>query len=172
MNVSKVRNAAVAAAVATALGGVGTAFAATLTTPSVVFYMAGGSAEPQPVQAALCQLLSNVDVVTDVTGTISATNINSSDYLVVEGTATNAIGSVAAGTEVMVMYKFNGGSYLNGAASFGSAGGTLTYPTVASVLTGTVITKAQGGTTTTGGAASGCIHRLWRPDLPGHFDQP
>jgi hypothetical protein len=155
MNVSKARNSAIAAAVATALGSAGAAYAVNLTNPAVVFYMAGGSAEPQPVQAAVCQLLSNVDSITDAAGTISATNDFSSDYLILEGTATNTIGSIAAGTEVMVMYKFNGGSYLNGAQSFGSGAGTLSFPTVSSVITG-VTAIASGTTTNSGGPGTAC----------------
>jgi hypothetical protein len=155
MNVSKARNSAIAAAVATALGSAGAAHAVNLTSPAVVFYMAGGSAEPQPVQAAVCQLLSGVDSITDASGAITSTNNFSSDYLILEGTATNPIGSITAGTEVMVMYKFNGGSYLNGAQSFGTGGGTLSYPSVSSVITG--VTAIPSGTTSnSGGPGTAC----------------
>jgi hypothetical protein len=155
MNVSKTRNSAIAAAVATALGGAGAAYAVNLPNPAVVFYMAGGSAEPQPVQAAVCALLSSVDSITDAAGTISSTNNFSSDYLVLEGTATKAIGAITQGTEVMVMYKFNGGSYLNGAQSFGTGGGSLTYPTVSSVITGATAI-ASGTTSNSGGPGTAC----------------
>jgi hypothetical protein len=146
MNPMKVRNLAIAGAVAAALGS---AANATNVTPDYVIYTGGGSAEPIPVQVALCTLLQNVDVFTD-----ASTDGQSADYLVLEGTAINAIGGIAAGKSVMVMYKFNGGSYLNGAQYLSNSGGTLTYPTVAGVLNNAAI--PSGTFPQTGPAGSGC----------------
>jgi hypothetical protein len=130
------------------------------TTPGLVVYSGGGSAEPQPVEAAFCKLFNNVDLYSDLQ------KAQSGSYLVLYGTAINAIGSIPAGTNVLYFYKFNGGSYANGGIPQGgtqSAAGaaqTLSYPTTASVLgaatlltagtQGTVCTAAQKGLPTFG----------------------
>jgi hypothetical protein len=130
------------------------------TTPGLAIYSGGGSAESQPVEAAFCRLFNNVDDYSD------AQRAQSGSYLVLYGTATNAIGSIPAGTNVLYFYKFNGGSYVNGGipqAGSQSAAGTaqqLNYPTIASVLgtaslltagtQGTVCTAAQKGLPTYG----------------------
>jgi hypothetical protein len=110
-----------------ALLGTGTAVALPpSTTVNHTIYIGGGSAEPQPVQAAVCQLLTNVDVYTD-----SATGANSGDYLVLFGSAKAAMGnpvSIASGDSVMVIYGFKGGSYINGAIPQSGSGSNLTYP--------------------------------------------
>jgi len=81
--------------------------------PDFVFYIGGGSAEPQPVQAAFCRLFNNVDVYTDTA--VANPSTSSGTWLILYGTATAAIGThIALGKNVMLMYKLNGGSYTNG----------------------------------------------------------
>jgi hypothetical protein len=140
-----------ACSIAVALGTNAAHAVVPTTTPGLVVYSGGGSAEPQPIEAAFCRLFNNVDNYTDATTKGAA----SSDYLVLYGTAINAIGSIPAGTNVLYFYKFNGGSYPNGGipqAGSQSAAGTaqqLNYPTTASVLSGTLITAGTQGTVCT-----------------------
>jgi PBP superfamily domain len=139
-----------ACSIAVALGTNAAHAVAPTTTPGLVVYSGGGSAEPQPIEAAFCRLFNNVDDYTD-----AAKGAVSGDYLVLYGTAINAIGAIPAGTNVLYFYKFNGGSYPNGGipqAGSQSAAGTaqqLNYPTTASVLSGTLITAGTQGTVCT-----------------------
>jgi hypothetical protein len=140
-----------ACSIAVALGTNAAHAVVPTTTPGLVVYSGGGSAEPQPIEAAFCRLFNNVDNYTDATTKGAA----SSDYLVLYGTAINAIGSIPAGTNVLYFYKFNGGSYVNGGipqAGSQSAAGTaqnLTYPTTASVLGASLLTAGTQGTVCT-----------------------
>jgi len=99
-------------------------------TPDFVFYYGGGSAEPQAVGAATCRLMSNVDLYTS-----TAAGKADTKYYILYGTTLVANGTVPAGKNVMVMYKFNGGSYTNGGQPQSPASVGLPYPTVASVTT-------------------------------------
>jgi hypothetical protein len=152
MNASQ-RNSLIASAVAAALGS-GTAMATVpSTTPTAVVYAAGGSAEVNPVTAAVCRLMTNVDSYTDV-----AAGTNSGSYRVLYGDLKAAAGGLGVGSHVLVVYKFNGGSYPNGAVPQTVGGGTLAYPQQAAILStgdnptalgqGTVCTTANGGNPT------------------------
>jgi hypothetical protein len=143
----------IASAVAAALGS-GAAMATVPTVaPNAVVYAAGGSAEVNPVTAAACRLMTNVDSYTD-----AAAGTNSGSYRVLYGDLINATGSLAAGSHVLVVYKFNGGSYPNGAVPQTAAGATLPYPQQSAILSasdsptalgqGTVCTTANGGNPT------------------------
>jgi hypothetical protein len=149
-----------ACSIAVALGTGAAHAVVPTTTPGLVVYSGGGSAEPQPIEAAFCRLFNNVDDFSDLQ------KAPSGSYLVLYGTAINAIGTIPAGTNVLYFYKFNGGSYPNGGIPQGgtqSGAGTaqqLNYPTTASVLNtaslltagtqGTVCTAAQKGLPTYG----------------------
>ena len=149
-----------ACSIAVALGTNAAHAVVPTTTPGLVVYSGGGSAEPQPIETAFCRLFNNVDLYSD------AQKSPSGSYMILYGTAINAIGSIPAGTNVLYFYKFNGGSYPNGGipqAGSQSAAGTaqqLNYPTTASVLgtaslltagtQGTVCTAAQKGLPTYG----------------------
>src|SRR5271168_1532620 len=98
-----------ACSIAVALGTSAAHAVVPTTTPGLVVYSGGGSAEPQPIEAAFCRLFNNVDDYTD-----AAKGAVRGDYLVLYGTAIKAIGSIPAGTNVLYFYKFNGGSYANG----------------------------------------------------------
>jgi len=140
----------IASAVAAALGS-GAAMATIPTVPpNAVVYAAGGSAEANPVVAAVCRLMTNVDSYTDVSG-----GANSASYRVLYGDLINAVGSLGVGSHVLVVYKFNGGSYANGAVPQTTGGGTLAYPQQSAILSssdgttsyaqGSVCTVATGG---------------------------
>jgi len=128
----------IAAAVAAVLGTSAHALAPTAPI-AYSFYEAGGSAQENSVYSALYNLLtpSTVDVYTD-----TGTGLSGS-YLIVTGTtnpsAANAPFTTA--TNIMFIYKFNGGSFPNGAFPLaypsGSSNSLLTYPTVASIQTAT-----------------------------------
>jgi hypothetical protein len=149
-----------ACSIAVALGTNAAHAVVPTTTPGLVVYSGGGSAEPQPIETGFCRLFNNVDLYSD------AQKSPSGSYMILYGTAINAIGSIPAGTNVLYFYKFNGGSYPNGGipqAGSQSAAGTaqqLNYPTTASVLNtaslltagtqGTVCTTAQKGLPTFG----------------------
>jgi len=111
-------------------------------TPDFVFYYGGGSAEPQAVGAATCRLMSNVDLYTSTAGGAA-----DGKYYILYGTTKVANGSVPANKNVMVMYKFNGGSYPNGGVPQSSASAGLAYPTLASVLAATDATIGTGAGT-------------------------
>jgi len=98
-----------------------------------VFYAGGGSAEVQAVYVAVSQLLNNVDVYTDNSG--STKHPQSLNYLMVSGTLKAATGGLASGAEVGFMYKYNGGSFPNGGQPFATASTTLQYPALADLAT-------------------------------------
>jgi ABC-type phosphate transport system substrate-binding protein len=135
-----------ACSIAAALGSSAAYAVGPGTTPDFVFYYGGGSAEPQAVGAATCRLMSNVDLYTS-----TAAGKPDGKYYVLYGTTTAAHGTVAAGKNVMVIYKFNGGSYPNGGVPQSSASTGLQYPTVASIVTGATATGTGAGTYCTPG---------------------
>jgi hypothetical protein len=120
--------------------------------PQFTIYIGGGSAEPQPVQVAVCKLLTNVDSYTDAAG-----GAESGDYKVLYGSATAQIGTtgttIPSGATVMVMYKFNGGSYVNGAIPQSNSGSNLTYPTNATSGTSGPLGTAAASTGLAAGSA-------------------
>jgi hypothetical protein len=118
------------------------------TTPTWTIYAAGGSAEVNPVMVAACKLLGNMDSYTD-----TGTTADSASYRVFYGDLLAAQGSgTAIGDHVMIIYKFNGGSYANGVQPQGSAGGTVVYPLVADILGATKLPTATQGTACTTGS--------------------
>jgi hypothetical protein len=130
----------VAAAVATALS-TGAAHAlppsATIT---YTFYEGGGSAQENSVYTAVYSLLSpsTVDVYTD--NGVKA----SGSYLIVTGTTVPQSGGQApfnVATNIEFIYKFNGGSFPNGAFPFAyptsATQAQLSYPTIASITSAT-----------------------------------
>lgn len=138
----------IAAAVATVLGTSAHALAPTATI-TYTFYEAGGSAQENSVYSAVYNLLSpsTVDVYSD-NGTKA-----SSSYLVVTGTTVAQSGGQApfnVATNVMFIYKFNHGSFPNGAFPLaypsGSTNAELAYPTIASIASAT--TTGASGTPT------------------------
>jgi hypothetical protein len=145
------------------------------TTPDLVVYAGGGSAEPQPVEAAFCRNYSNVDLYVD-TGALL--NGFSKSYLVLYGTSTGANLGVPSGKNVLFIYKFNGGAYTNGAVPQTTGGGTLNYPTQASILNAAdpLLTVAQGSPTATAGtvctaAQKGLPTYQYTPTV-GNTEQP
>jgi hypothetical protein len=128
----------IAAAVATVLGTSAHALAPSATI-TYTFYEAGGSAQENSVYSALYNLLtpSTVDVYTDTGSGLSGS------YLIVTGTtnpsAANAPFTTA--TNILFIYKFNHGSFPNGAFPLAYASGTtnslLPYPTIASIQSAT-----------------------------------
>ena len=117
-----------------------------------VFYEGGGSGQEDAAYWAVLQLLtpSTVDIYTDKTNGAPSTS-----YLIVTGT-TNATGNTALGfaasENILFVYKFNGGSFPNGAFPFtgaaGSAASTLAYPVTSaiasSVATGITFATSVG----------------------------
>jgi hypothetical protein len=165
-----------ASAIATVLG-TGAAYAVPpTTTPDLVVYAGGGSAEPQPVEAAFCRNYTNVDLYVDNGGLV---NSFSKSYLVLYGTSTGANNGVAAGKNVLFIYKYNGGSYANGAVpQVSGSTATLSYPTLASILNTnptTLITTAASPTKTAGTACTAAQKGLptyqYTPTL-GNNQQP
>jgi hypothetical protein len=129
----------IAAAVATVLGTSAHALAPTATI-TYTFYEAGGSAQENSVYSAVYNLLSpsTVDVYTDTGKGLS------SSYLIVTGTTVPQSGGQApfnVATNIMFLYKFNGGSFPNGAFPLAypttSTNGQLAYPTIASIQSAT-----------------------------------
>ena len=142
MNVLAKNTGLIASAVAAALGS--RAALATLPTvsPNAVVYAAGGSAEANPFVVAVCQLVGNADSYTD-----QASGADSGSYRVIYGDLLKAQGGLGQGDHVLFIYKFNGGSYPNGAVPQTVAGATLPYPQVSAILVGTdpsVGTEGQG----------------------------
>jgi hypothetical protein len=138
------------------------------TTPDLVVYAGGGSAEPQPVEAAFCRNYSNVDLYVD-NGALS--NGFSKSYLVLYGTSTGANAGVPSGKNVLFIYKFNGGSYANGGVpqqGTNTGAGTaeqLTYPTTASILGGALIGAAATQGTVCTAAQKGLPTYQYTPAL-------
>jgi len=122
----------IAGAVATVLSSAATLAAGPAVAPTAAntYYFAGGSAEPQAVAVATCNLMNNVDSYsTAVLGKVGA------NYLLLYGNLKNAIAGVGgAGAAVAVMYKFNGGSLPNGGVPQTAAGEQLPYPTIATAF--------------------------------------
>jgi hypothetical protein len=120
------------------------------TTPDYVIYAAGGSAEVNPVFVAACRILQNVDSYTD-----TGTTADSASYRVFYGDliAAQTYGSAtaAAGSHVMIIYKFNGGAYANGIVPQTAAGATVVYPLESDILNGTLLAGATQGTACTTG---------------------
>lgn len=138
----------VAGAVAIALGS-GPVFAiGPSVSPGANVFYAGGAAEQANVfLATACRLLgNNLDLYSDAGSALSA------DYYIVYGNTIAALGSLPAGTPVLYMYKFNGGSFANGVApQKTSAPTTLKFPTVASIFaTATPVGGTVGNACTTG----------------------
>jgi hypothetical protein len=133
------KNYVVAAAVAAALGTGAAHALAPSATINQVFYEAGGSAQENAAYWATLQLLqpATVDIYTEKTNGAA-----SGSYLIVTGT-TSAAGNTALGLSasenILVFYKFNGGSFPNGAFPFtgasGSAPSTLAYPLTSAIAT-------------------------------------
>jgi hypothetical protein len=141
------KNILVAAAVAAALGSSSAYAVIPSVAPGDVEYFGGGSAQANAFYVAACKLMTNVDVISD-----GAAGVLSGDYYILYGALTTATGTVAAGTNVMMIYKFNGGSFANGLAPDANAGATtLIYPTLASIQAGAAIAgRAAGSACTTG----------------------
>jgi hypothetical protein len=97
--------------------------------PSAVIYAGGASSEAGSIVVATCRLLQNVDSYTD-----AAAGADSGSYRVLYGDLISATGGLAAGAHVLVVYKFNGGSYTNGAVPQTVAGGALNYPQQSAIL--------------------------------------
>jgi hypothetical protein len=150
----------IASAVAAALG-TSTAFAVVPgTSPgSNIYYAGGGSAQANAFFVAACKLFgNNMDVYTSAAGGA----LDGSYYVmygqVINPTAAGLGTGLAAGTNVLYMYKFNGGSFTNGIAPEAGLGispnpaGKLQFPTYASIAaTAAPITgQAQGGACSTG----------------------
>jgi hypothetical protein len=149
MNVMKspTKVSLVAAAVASALGTSAYALPPSAWTSGMtVYYSGGGSAEANAVFSAVNGLLTNVDVYTDNSPT--AKHPQSANYLAVSGT-TNGTGGLPAGTNIGFIYKYNGGSFPNGALPFVGAGSNLVYPTLASLAGAAVISPAPSPITST-----------------------
>jgi hypothetical protein len=149
MKLSLKKGALIASAIAAALG-TGSAFAVgPSTTPNYVLYIGGGSAEPQAIGVTTCNLMSNVDLYTDTSGGAAAKS-----YYMLYGTmkAASPNGQVPLGANVLVIYKFNGGSLPNGGVPQSAASTGLPYPTVASILasTDTTINTGAGSFCTAG----------------------
>jgi hypothetical protein len=115
------------------------------TTPNYVVYAAGGSAEVNPLFVAACRIMSNVDSYSD------AGTADSASYRVFYGDLISAQGTAAAGSHVMIIYKFNGGAYANGILPQTAAGGTVVYPLESDILNGTLNAGATQGTACTTG---------------------
>src|ERR1700691_4071377 len=146
---SLVKISLIASAVAAALAS-GAALA-TVPNPggtTITIYAGGGAAESNPLLVAACRVLTNVDGYSDA----AAVGSDSSSYRVLYGDVpSGGIGTVAAGTHVLVFYKFNGGTYANGAVPQTTAGGTLPYPSLSAVSSASLISGQSQGTTCTNG---------------------
>ena len=157
---------AVATAVGTALGS-NAAFALDPSqTPDFVLYAAGGSAQANAFSAAANQILTSPDSYSDSTTGCA----DSGAYRVWFGATTNAItfngATLAAGTKLLMLYKFNGGSFPNGVAPQVGGGSTLNYPQTSAILS----TNTTSQTCTNAGAPkffysdSGLITNAQLPD--------
>jgi hypothetical protein len=133
---SSVKTSLVAAAVASTLGTAAYALPPTSRVDFTV-YAAGGSAQTNAAFWAATQFLSNVDSYTD-----QSTGGNSPSYRVLFGTTTKTIGTIASGKNVLFFYKFNGGSFPNGAQPQVGAGTALLFPSLTSVASATATANA------------------------------
>jgi hypothetical protein len=157
MNSHGKSNYLIASAVAAAIGS-GSAFALPpgSLAGATVLYAAGGSAQANAFYVAVADNLQQTPTcsIDSYTNTTNATD--SGQYRIVTGTTSAAMtyggGTLPAGTNVIYMYKFNGGSFVNGVAPQQVSGATtLAYPTVASL---------QIATTTGAAAGAGCSSGL------------
>jgi hypothetical protein len=140
------KNTLIAAAVAAALGSSSAYAVAPSVAPGDVEYFGGGSAQANAFYVAACKLMTNVDVISDAAAVLSG------DYYILYGTLSATTGTVAAGTNVMMIYKFNGGSFANGLAPDANAGATtLIYPTLASIQAAAAVAGTTAGTACTTG---------------------
>ncbi|HVO47268.1 MAG TPA: hypothetical protein VMT29_13120 [Steroidobacteraceae bacterium] len=141
----------IAAAVALALGTNAAHALAPGATLDAVFYEAGGSAQENAAFASIYTLLtpSTVDIYTDQT-----TGALSPNYLIVTGT-TNAAGNTALGLSssenILYFYKFNGGSFPNGAFPFAfptsdTTNSVLNYPVTSAIGTSVATANASPAT--------------------------
>jgi hypothetical protein len=115
------------------------------TTPDYVVYAAGGATEVNTLMVAACRVLQNMDSYSD------AGTADSASYRVFYGDLISAQGSAAAGSHVMLIYKFNGGAYANGIAPQTAAGATVVYPLESDILSATLNAGATQGTACTTG---------------------
>lgn len=158
----------IASAVAAALGSSAALATVPTVVPTAVVYAAGGSAEVNPVTAAVCRIMTNVDEYTD-----NSSGAVSGSYRVLYGDLIASAGGLAAGSHVLVIYKFNGGSYANGVVPQTVSGGTLSYPQQSAILStsdnptsygqGTACTTATAGLPTYT-YAIGSLNNAQQPD--------
>lgn len=144
------RNSLIACAVASALGSSAAFAVGPGVVPGDVQYEGGGSAQANAFYVAACKLFNanSVDVYTDDSG-----GKLSGDMYVMYGTLKAATGGIAAGTNVAILYKFNGGSFTNGVAPQKSTAPTqLPFPTDAVWRGGAaaISGRAAGSACTTG----------------------
>jgi hypothetical protein len=168
MDVSFKNTSLIAAAVAAALGSGAALATVPSVAPNAVVYAGGASSEAGSLTAAACRLLQNVDSYTDV-----AAGTDSTSYRVLYGDLKAATGSLAAGSHVLIVYKFNGGAYTNGAVPQTVGGATLAYPQQSAILNAgdSATAKGQGTvcTTATSGKptytyVSGALSNAQQPD--------
>jgi hypothetical protein len=163
---SRGRKGLIAYAVATALGA-GAAYGLDPSqTPDFVLYAAGGSAQANAFSVAANQILSSPDSYSDSTSACG----DSGAYRVWFGATKNNItfngATVTAGTKLLMLYKFNGGSFPNGVVPQIDPGSNLLYPTIAAILS----TSTTSQTCTNAGApkyfysSSGQITNSQLPD--------
>lgn len=128
---SSVKNTFIAAAVASVLG-TGAAYALPPSaTINYTFYAGGGSAQTNAVFWAVTQLLTagTIDSYTDASG-----GGNSSNYRIISGTTSAAIGTgsaaIPSGSNILFYYRESGGSFPNGVFPQVGSGATLAYPAI------------------------------------------
>jgi hypothetical protein len=150
MNSHGKSNYLIASAVAAAIGS-GSAFALTPAQLSgaTVLYAAGGSAQANAFYVAVADNLVQTPACSIDSYTNTTNSTDSGQYRVLTGTTAAAMtyggGTIAAGTNIIYMYKFNGGSYTNGIGpQLASGATTLAYPTVASLVAATATANAAG----------------------------
>jgi hypothetical protein len=139
------RNTLIACAVASALGTTSAFAVSKGTAPGDTVYAGGGSAQANAFFVAACKLFTpgTVDMYSDNGAALSG------DMYILYGTLAAAYGGDAAGTNVAMFYKFNGGSYTNGVAPNTSSPTQLPFPTDA-VWRGAA-TGSGGGTSCASG---------------------
>ncbi|HXW74488.1 MAG TPA: hypothetical protein VEK10_06715 [Steroidobacteraceae bacterium] len=130
----------IAAAVAAALGSGAAVALPPTSTPAFVLYAAGGSAQANAFSVAANTILSSPDSYSDSTSACT----DSGSYRVWFGATTAAIGTITAGTNILLLYKFNGGSFVNGVNPQTAAGATLAYPQTSAILS--TLTTSQSCT--------------------------
>jgi hypothetical protein len=141
------RKSLIAAAVTAAVTNAAFALGPTVT-PDAVLYAAGGSAQANAFSVAANQILDNPDSYSDSTNACG----DGGAYRIWFG-ATKADFSingatVAAGTKLVMLYKFNGGSFVNGVAPQVDPGSNLNYPQTSAFLS----TNTTSQTCTVAGA--------------------